>query len=276
MEEVKYHFTHLSSKNFNTLNSKPVIDYLIKWSIKGQFQLSTFCFNEPYQPHDKQKLIDNFFRDSFVINILNELKPSWFFHKEDIDHVYTEIVPCTISSMTFFDRILKEENKIIRIDGVIRNCLDDYKNGFLIADELRKMILDEESDNYSLYLENDRNELIFRIFKFLILGGQWCQFEDKINPYLDVTKILYKDLVHVEKNPETKKIEIKSICLKVTIMGKNKKSIFPIDGDHIQNFLYVIIDPKKGRLHYFYMNMEDNFNYIIINDFQHRHNRLIM
>lgn len=57
------------------------------------------------------------------------------------------------------------------------------------------MLIDEESDNYGLFDEEDRNEFIFRIFKFLVLGGKWCQYEDKINKYLDFTKMLYKDLV---------------------------------------------------------------------------------
>lgn len=57
------------------------------------------------------------------------------------------------------------------------------------------MLIDQESDNYGLYLEKDRNELIFRIFQFLVLGGKWCQYEDKVKPYLELTKMLYKDLV---------------------------------------------------------------------------------
>lgn len=57
------------------------------------------------------------------------------------------------------------------------------------------MLIDEESDNFGLFLEGDRNEFIFHIFRFLVLGGKWCQYEDKINPYLELTKMLYKNLV---------------------------------------------------------------------------------
>lgn len=55
--------------------------------------------------------------------------------------------------------------------------------------------------------------------------------------------MLYKDLVRVERNTETKEIEIRSCCLKVKVIGKKKSSIFPIYADHLQNFVYLLIDP---------------------------------
>ena len=45
------------------------------------------------------------------------------------------------------------------------------------------------------FSEEDRKELIFHIFKALVIGGGTCQFEDSIDAYMDVTKDMYKDLV---------------------------------------------------------------------------------
>jgi len=59
------------------------------------------------------------------------------------------------------------------------------------------MLLDEESEEYSLYSEDERNEFVFRIFQMLVLGGTLCQFEDILQPYLDVTKSIYKDLIRL-------------------------------------------------------------------------------
>ncbi len=42
---------------------------------------------------------------------------------------------------------------------------------------LREMLLCEESDNAELYSEEERSELLFRIFEHLVLGGACCQFE---------------------------------------------------------------------------------------------------
>jgi len=59
------------------------------------------------------------------------------------------------------------------------------------------MLLDEESEEYNLYSEDERNEFVFRIFQMLVLGGTLCQFEDILQPYLDVTKSIYKDLIRL-------------------------------------------------------------------------------
>lgn len=61
------------------------------------------------------------------------------------------------------------------------------------------MLLDEESEEYNLYSREERNEFVFRIFQMLVLGGILCQFEDALEPYLDVTKSIYKDLVRLLK-----------------------------------------------------------------------------
>lgn len=59
------------------------------------------------------------------------------------------------------------------------------------------MLLDEDSDEYSLYTEDERKEFVFRIFQMFVLGGMFCQFEDTLQPYLDVTRSIYKDLVRL-------------------------------------------------------------------------------
>lgn len=57
------------------------------------------------------------------------------------------------------------------------------------------MLLDEESDQYNLYSKEERNEFIFCIFQMLVLGGNLCQYEDTLEPYLNTTKCIYKDLI---------------------------------------------------------------------------------
>lgn len=57
------------------------------------------------------------------------------------------------------------------------------------------MLLIEESDHYCLYSDTEKDELLFRLFRHLCLGGQICQYEDTVEPYLAFTKQLYKDLI---------------------------------------------------------------------------------
>lgn len=74
------------------------------------------------------------------------------------------------------------------------------------------MLLDEECSEYNLYLKDEREEFIFRIFQMLVLGGILCQYEDVLNPYLEVTKAIYKDLVRLY-NPCINILFLKSIII---------------------------------------------------------------
>lgn len=60
------------------------------------------------------------------------------------------------------------------------------------------MLLMPDSDHYDIYSESERSEFIFRLFRHLCLGGAICQYEDTVQPYLDATKAIYKDLVRFE------------------------------------------------------------------------------
>lgn len=57
------------------------------------------------------------------------------------------------------------------------------------------MLLEEDSDNYHLVSPCDRQEFLFRLFKHIALGGELCQFEDLINPYIETAKMIYKELL---------------------------------------------------------------------------------
>lgn len=57
------------------------------------------------------------------------------------------------------------------------------------------MLLIDDSDNYCLYSDSERDEFLFCLFQHFCLGGKICQYEDNVDPYLDVTKQVYKDLI---------------------------------------------------------------------------------
>ncbi len=42
-----------------------------------------------------------------------------------------------------------------------------------------------------------------------------CQYEDEVQPYLDVTKSVYKELVSVQKDAETQTIRVVSPVFKI-------------------------------------------------------------
>ena len=70
-----------------------------------------------------------------------------------------------------------------------------YVDGFEINQEMGKVVLMPESENYDVFSDDDRKELIFKIFQHLTLGGPLNQYEDSIGPYFDTTKAFYKALI---------------------------------------------------------------------------------
>lgn len=106
--------------------------------------------------------------------------------------------------MDFFDP-LKNTGKnsfllnmlgIVRSTGIIGRCEMDIVNGFDITDKLRRGLIVEDSDEYQKLKKNiDKKEFIFQLFQLLVLGGPLNQYEDTIEPYLQITKLFYKELV---------------------------------------------------------------------------------
>lgn len=161
--------------------------------------------------------------------------------------VSVEMVSCSVTSMDFFDRL--QEQGIVRESGNIRKCFDEFYEDFVISDELRKVLLLEEAETFPIFTDADRNEFIFLIFKHLCLGGQVCQYEDDINPYLETTKTIYKDLISVHKDPTTKKLQVGSVVLKVSAQDENGSQVYPSHTPHDQSFAYMCISPLKRHVY---------------------------
>ncbi|XP_025070472.1 uncharacterized protein C11orf70 homolog [Alligator sinensis] len=140
-------------------------------------------------------------------------------------NIEATVVPCTQVSMSFFDRLYTEG--VVRETGHIVKCYDEYYDDIPISDELRKVLLLEDSDHFDLFSQSEREEFLFRLFKHLCLGGTHCQFEDVLDPYLETTKALYKDLVSVQKHPETKEISVTSTVFKVAAYVPQEQGEIP-------------------------------------------------
>ncbi|XP_048803587.1 transcriptional coactivator YAP1 isoform X5 [Lagopus muta] len=209
-------FRPLPQKAFPCLQDRDVRERLLKWSMQGSITAQAFSFDQQFKPYQKDEFVMAFFNDQNVISNLKLLSASghWTTLDSKVTKIEATLVPCTQTSMSFFDRLYTEG--IVRENGVIVKCYDEYYDDILISDELRKVLLLEDSDHYDIFSESDRKEFLFCLFKHLCIGGTLCQFEDVLGPYLETTKALYKDLVSVQKNPETKEISITSTVFRVS------------------------------------------------------------
>lgn len=207
--------------------------------------MQSYSFDEQFQCYKASEFATAFFTDP---NVIESLETQTGKLGQAADQVDCEQLLCSVTSMRFFDRLKDLKNGILLCDNVIRKCLETYVDDFLITDKLRLMLLDKESDQYNLYSESERNQFLFCLFKHLCIGGEWCQYEDNIKQYLDITQTIYKDLISVQKEPESDMIFISSQVLKVVAKDKNGTAIFPVNPDHQQNFAYLIINPCSRRV----------------------------
>ncbi|XP_067841565.1 cilia- and flagella-associated protein 300 isoform X2 [Heptranchias perlo] len=252
--DVKRAFTfrHLSNKKINFMEDSKIRDLFVKWSTHGRITVQVFNFDEYFQAYDKDDFVLAFFQDPNVVTNLKVVSPlscQWKTLGTEVKKIEAEEVPCTQLSMLLFDRLYTEE--IVRETGHIAKCLDEFYEDFTISDQLRQVLLLEDSDNYQIFSEAERDEFVFRIFKHLCLGGALCQFEDTIDPYLETTKAVYKELVSVQKDPDTKGIRVISTVFKVTAYD-DYGTCYPSTKKHEQTFAYLIVDPLKRHVHVLY------------------------
>ncbi|XDA84053.1 hypothetical protein R6Z07F_013877 [Ovis aries] len=193
-----YSFRFLPQKTFQSLSTPQTTSRLRQWSMLGRIEAQAFGFDQTFQTYRKDDFVMAFFKDPNVIpnlKLLSESSGEWLTLGTEVKKVEAINVPCTQLSMSFFNRLYDEA--IVRDNGYIVKCLDSFCDPFLISDELRKVLLVEDSEKYEVFSQPDREEFLFCLFKHLCLGGALCQYEDVINPYLETTKLIYKDLVRI-------------------------------------------------------------------------------
>nr|XP_002132152.1 cilia- and flagella-associated protein 300-like isoform X1 [Ciona intestinalis] len=245
MEEESYKFTYLP-KTLPTLCSKDFKQYFEKWYLKDRLRAWCFSFDKSFQHYRKEKFVHDFFHDEVVLANIQAMSPSGAWgYVAPADNVAIEELNSTVTSLNFFDK-LKNEG-IVRENGSICKCFDEFYEGVTISDELRKMLLLEDSDNFECYSDEERKEFIFKLFFHFVIGGPICQFEDNIQPYLDVTKSLYKDLIAVQRDGETKEMIVLTKAYKVKTMDSKGCMTYPAEEEHDQTFAYLTIDPLKRQ-----------------------------
>ncbi|XP_062867927.1 cilia- and flagella-associated protein 300 isoform X1 [Trichomycterus rosablanca] len=187
-----YTFILLPNKTFNFIQDPNITALLMKWSMLGRISVQAYNFDQTFQAYKKNDFALNFFLDPCVKKNLRMLDSSGVSVPlgRDVTHVDVQLVPCTAVSVDIFDPIFS--SGIVRPSGHITKCYHEVHPDF---DELRMMLLEEDSDNYHVVSLCDRQEFLFRLFKHVVLGGELCQYEDVIKPYIETAKTIYKELV---------------------------------------------------------------------------------
>eukprot|EP00775_Hariotina_reticulata_P005382 gene5382-5617_t len=115
----------------------------------------------------------------------------------------------------FNDPTFQQHFKVAEKGGYCQQLRGKITN-MKVSDELRKLLLCDDSVHATLYGCEDQQQLLWRLFRLLCLGGPCCQFEDQLPPYLEATKRLYKALLSVQRSASTSEAEVTSLVWEVT------------------------------------------------------------
>ncbi|XP_012677460.1 cilia- and flagella-associated protein 300 [Clupea harengus] len=245
--DQKYVFNLLSGKNFPFLQNPEISGRFMKWSMLGRISAQAFNFDQMFHPYKKDEFVLNFFQDPCVMENLKVLKSGyWKTLRSNLTRVDVEVVPCSKVSMDIFDPL--NSAGVLRPSGHIVKCYHEIYGDF---DELKKALTIEDSEKYDLIRPADREEFLFKLFKHICLGGELCQYEDTISPYMDTVKLIYKDFVSVQKDCKTKQINIVSTILKVSAYDASGLC-YPDNLNSEQSFAYLCVDPLKRHVYVFY------------------------
>ena len=242
-----------ASPQDDIFSDKSTAELLNKWGLTHSLFKSTFSLDRPFREYQAEKIVRDFFTDPN--NSIYFRSPAGASVNLAIDCLNVTPIACTVTSMSFFDRLYVESSLdgpgLVRKSGHICGCFEDNYDGMYIGDELRKMFASDESDHLGIFSETETNEFIYALLKLVCLGGSINQYEDTLQPYLEVVLQLYRNLISVVKDPVTELIHTNSLVYSVTGY-KQDKLIFPSSHSHPQNVCYAIIDPTRKHFTTFY------------------------
>ncbi|KAF6256635.1 flagellar/basal body protein [Scenedesmus sp. NREL 46B-D3] len=219
----------------------------------GKLQLLAFHYSKHYSKLQLPELITDLFNSAALQQGLNIATKSagWVQLQGSASGLKLQQVPASDTRIDVFDRLLTAEPPVVRRagQGDIIKCMDDVVCGVQVSDELRRLLLVEDSEHAELYSSEERASLLFRLFELLCIGGACCQFEDQLQPYLEVTKRLYKALLSVQKS-SSGKVEVTSSVFEVQPAPASVQ-LFPCVGAR-SNMCLVSVDPLKRLVRVLY------------------------
>ncbi|ODN05397.1 hypothetical protein Ocin01_01271 [Orchesella cincta] len=275
-----FNFQYLPNQKFQALENQTVKENLGKWSMIDGLKFQAYSFDKTFRKYNERDFLTEFMGCQNVVSTLLKATPDHGFSPigVPVDVVKFSEVKCSLTTVELFEKL--KDNKIARRNGSIVKCMPHYIRadvnnettslGFEleIADNLRKLLLcneddiDDFEDISQTLSEDDRKEFLCNLFSHLVIGGSLCQYEDNVEPYIQTTKLLYKDLIAVASNPQNvddrvttvgqdrgdgEGLKIISHVYKihsaVNEFAGNKDTLF--NRQYLNNFFYVIVNPLK-------------------------------
>lgn len=226
---------------------------LRKWDLTSQ--VLRFRFDQSYKRGMAGDFITAFLNDENVratVRLVNSRGAPAQLGPGSVGNVKWDPLECTQVSMDFFERMLNGE--VVRASGHVCKMQDDFKpGGVTVADRLRQLFMyEDESEHAGMYTEDEKRELLYHVMHRCVSGGAMMQYEDDYTVYKDTVKGIYKDLITVQRNPQTGDIEPASHVYQVHSVGGTGNPLFGRPDFPNHNFCYLCINPIRREVTYWY------------------------
>ena len=241
VEMLQFKFTHVETQ-LECFASREAREQLMQWNIDSNLTVEKFRFAGAFSANnagDYDRIVKDFLRCGECMARLQvggtPATPLL---------VQSQPVGTGVMSMDFFDRL--EQFDICSNGGSIRQCMEENFDGIPAGDRLREVLLNEDSDNASVFTPSERLELIFLLFRLLVLGGSMCQPDVKVDRYLALTKAFYRDVLTVYKDAATGQVAVSGRVFK--IISAAGLDLFSHADKDIVNLLLLSVDPIKKQI----------------------------
>lgn len=173
-------------------NTSEVKDALLQWNLNESLTINRFRY-----------VGANLGSSSDYINVVSEFT-KWVASYGIMgingvlgEHVNCEELKITMLSMDMFNKL--QDVGAVSPTGLIRGCFEEVYDGVTVNDLLRDLLVNPDSENAATFSLAEKSELLYQLFRILVVGGTLCQTDVDMKRYLDITKKLYKDLLTVFK-----------------------------------------------------------------------------
>jgi cilia- and flagella-associated protein 300 len=222
-----------------------------KWGLNERLIAARFRLRERFDPEAAQAFLLDFFNSASVrasfAPFTGAKKPTAAPLTGVVESVRFEKLATAVTDMAFFDRFATAGCVNSELgSGRVRAQMEDVFDGITVGDALREALANPDSEHSELYSEREKRELVYRIFKFMALGGGMVQWEDEWGPYLDATRSVYRDLVTVVKAADGAGIEVASHVYDITALVGASPQLFPSALPH--HICWVVVDPVKSQV----------------------------
>merc|ERR1711988_1012414 len=249
-----FSFHHLPEASFPNYESKQMEEHLLKWNLNENVHMVKFRFDQKFERFDAEQFVRDFFSDPTVqAHVQVATRGGMVRGPGAPTAVSVSKLNTTATNLEFFDCLKSDDlpdGPIVREDGKIAGCFEEWEEGVCIQDRLRMAMCKQDTDEWDAIPGHMRQELLFAVFRHLVLGGSMCQWEDNMDVYLGAARMFYKDLVKARKNPDNQQIEITTLAYQVNSV-EGAGELFP-NPYAPNNWCLILIDPVPRQVTYYY------------------------